>query len=239
VRLAVLLLVLAASGGDAARAYREGRFADAQALFAAAAAEAGDAATPSLLHNLALAALRAGDAAAAEAAAERLVARGGPAFAPFRDFVRGNAAFARCEKAAALASQVEAEPFAFDAAIALAKTAGSLWRAAASARGDWPEARRNAERALLLVADLEAKKKEAEEKRRKSTPDAPPPPPPPEKPPEAEPETEPADAAPALALLSDAEVRKLLDRLDAKEREKLALRRAERRARSGGAEKDW
>lgn len=240
----LLLAFCLATNGDSengARLFREGRFAEALAAFASAETAAGADATPVLLHNLALAALRAGDPARAEAAAERMAARGGPEFAPLRDFVRGNAAFLRAERAALVAREPEAEPFAFDAAIALAATARAAWQRAALSRGeaDWPEARRNAERALLAIAEFEKLKKEAEEKRRKKEKPPPPPPPEPEKPPEAEPAPEEAEVAPALTLLSDAEVRRLLERLNAKEREKLALRRAERRARAGGTERDW
>lgn len=202
------------------RAYRDGRYAEALAAFAVAEQEAGGDASAALLYDLALAALQVGDLTRAEAAAEKAAVRGGAEFAALRDFVRGNVAFARGAGAGAQADTVEAEPFAFDAAIALVQAAAAHWRrAACSRRDDWPQARRNVERALQLVDELQRKKAAAEAKRKRREPDRPKPVPPPVD------QRQPKNEEPPVRELSSDEVRRLFDRLAAKEKEKLILRR--------------
>ncbi len=260
-RLAFLLTATLLAGCDATsdgrEAYREGRFREAHASFAKAAHAAGDSASAELLYDRALAALRDGDPRDAESSARNAAERGAPEVAALADFVRGNAAFARCETAALQASAPEAEPFAFDVAIAAAASARDAWASAASTRADWPEARRNAERALLKIADLREKKAEAERKRSsKSAPRPNPkpvpktkpstdekdpsrPPVPPRPPDDGAPAGEDAAATAQLAELSPSEVQRLFDRLAAKEKEKLDLRRARRQATSADVERDW
>ena len=116
--LPILLLLCASDFPEGVRAFREGRFGDALEAFTEAEKALGDRASAALLHNKALAALRAGKLTDAEASAERAAAAGGPELLPFRDFLHGNTAFARCEHAELQASQPEAEPFAYDLAIA-------------------------------------------------------------------------------------------------------------------------
>ncbi|MEZ5966859.1 MAG: hypothetical protein R3F56_23670 [Planctomycetota bacterium] len=241
--LSILILLGGSSAGGSpdggfdagVRAYREGRFADALAAFAAAEQDAGDAASPVLLYDLALAALRVGDLSKAEAAAEKAAERGGDDFAPRRDFVRGSVAYARAQSAGAQADGVEAEPFAFEAAIALARRAAQQWQhAACSKRADWPQARRNVERALQLVDDLERRKAAAEAKRKRQEPDQAKPkpvPPPDAKPPDAK-------DVPPRPLDLDA-VRRLFDRLAAKEKEKLILRRRVAAPSATAGANDW
>jgi hypothetical protein len=230
-RLTVLLAVALASCGayeDGARAYREGRFQDARAAFAVG----GDERPAELLVDEALAALGAEDLGAAENAAAN--ARSDADVAPVADFVLGNVAFARCALAEKQASTIEAEPFAFDAAIAFADTARNRWTAAAASRDDWPAARRNAERAAVKADDLRRRRIDASDKRRRSrTP--PSPRPAPAKPTDAK---EPAAQADEIPLTRE-QVLALFEQLAAKEKEKLASRRA-RRERSGGeVERDW
>ena len=184
----------------------------------------------------ALHALREGRLRDAEGAAERAVRRGGAPYEALRNFVRGNTAFARCLLAEKQAAMPQAEPFALDVAINYSKAARDSWKAAATSRSDWPEARRNVERALLKIEELEQKKAE-QEKRRKQTDPKPTPQPKPQ------PKTKPTpqkEAKPKLQVkqLPPEEVKKLLDRLAQKEREKLALRRTQRKARMAG-ERDW
>ncbi len=221
------------------RAYAEGRFADALAAFSAAEEKAGDGAPPELLHDKALAALRAGAFVEAENGTRKAADRGGPEFAALRDFLLGNVAFARCEKAALQAGQVEAEPFAFDSAIALAAAARNSWQRAAASRPDWPEARRNVERALLMMEDLVKRKAEAEKKKPKSARETVPGEDP--RPPDggAGTEEEVVKPEPALAPLSPEGLKRLAERLAAIEKEKLALRRSVLSVRGGGAGKDW
>jgi hypothetical protein len=164
----------------------------------------------------ALAALRAGDEDAAEAAAARV---GGG----FGAFVRGNVAFSRSEAAEALAP---------DLAIAQAEDAVASWRFAAASRPDWPAARRNVERGLLRLERLREKRT-----------GKPAPPPEPEAP-EPVPEPPPPEAPEETAELEEGElaprdVLRLLEVVTEKERQKLALRRELRHARAAEVEKDW
>jgi hypothetical protein len=219
------------------RAYEEGRFRDALTAFTAAEQAAGDAASGPLLYNRALAALRAGDLRVAESSAEKAAVRGGPELEGLGDFLLGNAAFARAERAKAESALREADPTALARAIAHAATARDAWQRAAASRADWPEARRNVERALLALDDLRKKKEEAE-KNRQSKKEQPPEPPPPPPRPDEEIEQDPT-AQPDPGELSAAQIAQLLARLDAKEREKRDLRRARQRVRDVAVERDW
>ncbi len=223
------------------RAYREGRFQDALAAFTRAARSRGEDASAELYHNQALAALRSGDLEAAESAAEHAALRGGQGFVAIRDFLIGNVAFVRCGQAELLASQSEAEPFAFDVAIAHAQAARSSWQRAAIQRLDWPEARRNVERALLKLQTLKNKKAQIQKKKEKGPGE---PPPEPER--SAEQSRDREDEAvrdgkpePMTSLLSPEEVLHLLDKLAQKEREKRAVREARRKLQETEVEKDW
>jgi hypothetical protein len=138
-----------------------------------------------------------------------------------------------------------AEPTGFARAIVEVERAAAAWQSAAVSRDDWPEARRNVERALRKLDELRAQKRDAEGKRAERGPppielpppvvDAPrePPPPPPDAPPEE------ALLEPALAPLAPDAVRALLDVLQRKEREKQAIRRAEQDAVGARGERDW
>lgn len=225
--LTLLALLAFGCGDPGLQAYREGRFRDAQEAFRAD----GDDASAARLFNRALAALRAGDLTDAEGAAETAAERGTPEIAALCDFVRGNAAFERCLMAERQASTAAAEPFAFDVAITYAKKARGLWQLAAMSRSDWPEARRNVERALLKEDELRRKKADREEQQRRKAKPRPRP-----RPPDAEPD--PA-VAPQLKELDPDEVLRLLDKLAQKEREKRALRRSHRKGRMAGVERDW
>lgn len=223
--LAALLLLDGDPFAEGMRAYGEGRFADALAAFTAAAEALGEDAPAELHFDRALAALRAGDLAAAEAAANAIPAGADRDVVLRRDFVRANLAFARSEVAGRQASQVEAEPFAFDAAIALAEAARDGWQNVAIERPDWLAARRNAERAVLWIDELRRQRDAAQAKQPKKEPDAPRPQ---EAPPPAPPEELPPD-----------QVRRLLDKLALKELEKRRLRRSRQQAMSSEVPQDW
>jgi len=234
--------ILFAAGDDFAsgvRAYEEGRYRDALAAFTEAQIAAGEEAPAELLFNRALAALRAGDLREAEASAARAAERGGREFAALRDFMRGNAAFQRCAWTEAQANEPSAPPFALDSAIQYAESARAAWQAAAASRDDWPEARRNVERALRKLEELRRKKEEAE----KNRPEQPKPKEPELRPNPPEPEgrttEEETTPEPQLVELSPEEVQRLLDKLGEKEKEKIAMRQARRRARTVEVEKDW
>ncbi|MBW2415610.1 MAG: hypothetical protein JRG76_13985 [Deltaproteobacteria bacterium] len=228
--LTLLALLLFGCGDPGGRAYREGRFRDAHEAFRSA----GDDAPAARLFNRALAALRAGDLTEAETAAEAAAARGTPEIAALGDFLRGNAAFERCLMAERQASTAAAEPFAFDVALTYARKARGLWQLAAMSRSDWPEARRNVERALLKADELKRKKADREEQQRRKTDPRPKPRPPPAPDAVQDPAVE-----PQLEELDPDEVLRLLDKLAEKEKEKRALRRLHRKARMAEVERDW
>jgi hypothetical protein len=235
-----LSLLLAASDpfDTGLLAYREGRFAEALRAFSEAVDAAGEEASPALLYDQALAALRSGALGEAEAAANRAAARGGPDFAARSDFVRANVAFTKCEWTEKQADHPAAPPFALDSAIRYAETARDLWASAAMSRPDWPEARRNVERALLKLEALREKKARAQEPPRKEPEKKPEPRPLPPEPegPLAEEET---SIEPRLEDLTAEEVMRLLDKLEEKEQEKLEMRRARRSRQPVEVERDW
>jgi hypothetical protein len=218
---------------EGARAYAEGRWADAHRAFAAEVAAAGDGADSALLHDAALAALRAGALDEAEALAGR---------SADGEFLRGHAAFLRAGRAEAETAGPRSDASGWDRAIRHATDARDHWARAAAAREGWPEARRNAERAALRIEALEEKRKSAA---RKAAPAG--------RPrvvllPGSEGEdgkgpgektVEDASPGAAAAELPAAEVLGVLDRLAAKEKEKRALRLARRREGGGGTERDW
>ena len=235
--------VLAGCGDFAAgiSAYEEGRFEDAHAAFVRAEEAADGEAGPELSFNRGLAALRAGNSRDAESAAKRVAAADDPEMAALGAFLRGNAAYVQCELAARQADTPMAEPFAFDVAINYGETARDAWIVAAASRADWPKARRNVERAIRMLDELRAKKDEAERRRRKRTEPSPKPNPIPEPPPESGgTTTEEEIAAKAMRVeLNPDQVRRLLEKLEEKEREKIALRRSHRRTRMAEVETDW
>jgi len=241
--LGALTLALAVAGCDRTAPGREawdaGRAGDALSAWNAAAAEAGDAASPELLYDLALAALRTGDFALAATSADAAARRGGEAFGPLRDAVHGSVAFARSEAMEVEAGKPGAPPTTMDKAIALAEDALAAWRAAAASRADWPPVRRNVERALLRLERLRERRAEAQ---RRLAPPPPPTPPPSPTPPPAIPDEQPPPPKtpdPASKDLAPAEVLRLLEVLGEKERQKGLVRRAHRNAPGGDVEKDW
>lgn len=242
-RLLLVLALLAVAGCDATsdgRAlYDEGRFAEALAAFDEAVEAAGDGASARLLYDQALAAVRVGRFAEAEAAARRAAnAPGGTEIAPLCDFVRGNAAFLRSQAAEAEANRPRGEPTAHEWSVASAEDALAAWRSAAASRDDWPEARRNVERALLRIRRLREQKAggrrriDLPREPRPSQPKGPRPAPPQSEEPPERPDTETGELAPE-------QVAGLFELLSEKERQKVEMRRAERRARGGDVEQDW
>src|SRR5262245_64440619 len=95
------VLVFQAAGGFAAgeRAYREGRFGDAAAAFAAEIAARGDAAPAELHYDLALAALAAGELAQAGDAVAQAARSDDGELLRRCAFVRGSVAWQRGEAA--------------------------------------------------------------------------------------------------------------------------------------------
>lgn len=220
------------------RALEAEQWSDADAALRSAVGAAGAKASPELLFDRALAALHVGSGREAEIAAERATVRGGDRFGELTEFLFGNSSYARCERSEARADLPEAEPFAYDVAILQAEKARIAWQTAAVRRGDWPAARRNVERALLKLEQLRRKKQEkVDEQKKKEKPD-----PPKNDPPEPEVEEEEVEQPalePSLQELSPDQVQRLLEKLALKEREKRAMRQAERRERTSAGTRDW
>lgn len=194
------------------------------------------------LFNQSTAALRAGDLVVAEIAAEKAAAHGGPLAWPRRDFIRGNAAFVRCDREELKAYGPAGGVRAIDAALRFAEQARDAWTKAAASRENWPEARRNVERAILKIQKLRAMKEEAESKPNEPPPKKPQPLPAAESGEPQDPGTERRPAPRARATtneLTPEQVAALMDRLAEKEREKVRVRRADQQARRAQVERDW
>lgn len=240
-RWLVLVAVVGLAACDASRdgreAYDEGRFLDALSAFRLA----DDGTSAEIAYDRALAALRAGELEDAEKAADAAAEIDPESFVPLRDFLRGNVAYAHC-----LAAEIEtfrpgADLSSYDRAVALAEIARRHWVAAAMSRGDWSEARRNVERAVLMAQRLAARKAEAaardERTRRPKAPQAKP----------VKPETAPRPKEPPRETeskvleteLSRADVLAILDRLAQVEHQKLDVRRTRRATQPAAVEKDW
>ena len=235
-------LVLLGGGDEFAagvRAYQQGHFAEAYEAFSAAEQACGDDATAELLYNRALAALQVGQLRVAEYSAEKAVVRGGAGFAGLREFLFGCAAFARCERAEAEGSMLDADPTAFGRAMAHCVAARDFWQRAAMSRVDWPQARRNAERAAVKLEELRQKKEDADRQRRARVEKQPQPQP---EPPKTEGPREEVEQTPVPQQQPTGMPPDLLDVLLAKlaqvEKDKRAARRARQRARTGVA-RDW
>jgi hypothetical protein len=167
--------------------------------------------------------------------------------AAHRTFLEGNASFAASEAAEARATAPGGDVRDREAALAHAEDALAAWRTAATSRADWPQARRNVERALIRVERLRRESARTTGERDRPPPrgdgpgDAPPDPSPPPPTPPPPPDI-PADDRPTDVItteLAPADVLRVLDVLAEKERAKQALRRARVAAPTTGTEKDW
>jgi len=220
-------------------AAQQGRMVEAQAAFAALAEAAGPAASPELLQNLALTSLRLQRNRDAEAAAQLLVGLEDRAECAAGHFLLGLSAFQRAERAAAAARLQDAEPMAWQSAQRSAEAALRAFllaeEQADGLRGEWPAARRNAERAHRLLVALRDEAAQQAPPPPKQEPDAP------EPTPEPEPDANPEEQLPEAQLqpLSAAETAQLLQRLQQREREKRLLRQAQQRNAVVAGERDW
>ncbi len=206
-----------------------------QALASLRTAEAAfDRAPDDLLRARLHAAIAAADGIDAEATAEKLAMRTGAE--DLRAFVAGLAEFSRCQVAARQAKMAGADPGAFDRAIRSAALAARDFATASMLHDgrDWPQARRNAERALVVREELVRQKEQQQrDRQREQNPDRPEPPPSPQRVDEEPPRPD------AEAMLTPADLQALLQRLAAAEDEKRGVRRTARDARSAGVERDW
>jgi hypothetical protein len=237
--LALTLLFAGDTFADGVAAYRAGRYDAAQLAFAAAA-RAADGDRAGLFHyDEALAALQAGALDAAEAAARAAATNGGDELRGSCDFLLGSVAFERARAAAVEAHAPGASSQTFDRAIALCDAARQAWQRAALSRVDWPAARRNVERALARLADLERERAQAQQREQEGGEGAGRPPPQPVAVPQPAPTTtKPAAVAPEHELAPE-EVEHLFEKLDEQERKKRLLREASRRATAPAVERDW
>ncbi len=188
--------------------------------------------------NEALAELRVGALDKAAEASRRAEKAGGARLGPLAAFVRGNVAFARSLEAEVEATRPGGDLAYLERALTLTEDALAAWRFAATSRADWPEARRNVERALLRLDSLREKRSTGADPRRRPVVLPPTPPTPPTPDPNAEATTDP-NATVVTTDLAPAEVATLHETLRAKERQRQALRRAQRERATGSVEKDW
>jgi len=232
---------------EGVEAFRAGDFPRAYQALTRAEERRGIDADAQLVFDRALAALQAGELRAAEFCADKALVRAGPLqgvrFEDLRVFLFANVAVRRSMRAEAEAELIDADPTAFTRAILHVDEAVELWKTLVVGRDqeEWPAARRNLERALKRRADLEARREEAEarqnrkkEQELQEIPEEEP------EDPEARPEEQEEKARPQLlAELSQQELARLFEKLEALEKEKRELRRERQRARSRDVEKDW
>lgn len=178
--LALLLvgvfLLLGYPRAEAAAGFAAMEAGDPTAAAEAYAAAVAKKPTRTLLRNLALAALDADELDLAEEAAERLAVQGGSSYdVAWRDFLLGNIAWRRSERAELLARGPVPPAGALEQAIAQTEAAAAAWKAAEGGGGSlWPEAQRNVARAAARLDALRAMAEASES----SQPLAPPEPPP-------------------------------------------------------------
>jgi tetratricopeptide (TPR) repeat protein len=140
--------------------YRSGDIDGAAAIWQRALEAQGEDA-PAVLHiNAALVALAQGDVAIAHQQAELARPKAGAALAPACDFVMAHVAFEQAKAGLRILRGPEAGPADFDRVLGLASVAREFWRRSAIERSDWPQARRNAERAHLLFEALQNRRDE-------------------------------------------------------------------------------
>lgn len=241
----VLLAVAAATVAAVRASLRRGRAAAAWTvgvvLAASACGEAAvDRAAPEW--NAALAARASGDATRSAVALERAAAFAPSRFESASAFLRGMDAW----EAAAAASGV--------AAIEPCRAALREWQAAALDRPDWDALRRDCERALLRIGELERalprpRPDPVVDARRKLAQNAPPTDAPPlpdgsafDAPPEPsanDAATLPATLTALLEPLPESALAQLAQRLDERETAKRAERAKVRRAAAAEVERDW
>ncbi|MHC4837983.1 MAG: hypothetical protein ACYTF3_07335, partial [Planctomycetota bacterium] len=174
--IAGVVLLLGHPRAEAAAGFAAMETGDPLAAAEAYAAAVERKPTRTLLRNLALAALAADELDLAEETAERLAVEGGSSYdVAWRDFLLGNLAWRRSERAELLARGPVPPAGALEQAIAQAEAAAEAWKAADEGRGSlWPEAQRNVARAAARLDALRAMAEASES----SQPQAPPEPPP-------------------------------------------------------------
>lgn len=251
---AAALLVFLLPGCDRTRsgrtAWDAGRLEDARRAFAHEVEDAGSGASQALLFDHALASLATGRWTEADDAAARAMEGDDQGVAGLAAFVRGHVAFERSRLAEVEAARPGADATTAARALADAEDALAFWSEAVLSRSEWPEARRNVERALLRLAGLrERQRADAPDEGPGDGPEAPPPPdgpplpdrprPPPPTPVPPDPTPTPTGAEVVTQALPAEAVPALVERLRAMEAERERVRRARRDERSASVERDW
>lgn len=212
-----------------------GEFERATESFEAALSRAQPREREHLRLALAQAALLAGDLPRATASLEALPEALPAPLAERRALLAAALRHRRAERQAELARTVEAEPFAWQAALRDLEAAEQLWRQALDLglfAGDRPEQRRNWQRTRALRLEFE-RQAAAAQKPPESTPEPPPPG-----------ETEivaeqPQAAPPEPAALGPDDLLLLLERLEARARIKRAEREQRARRSAASGQRDW
>jgi hypothetical protein len=161
-RALVLALMSAAAAADeharGVQLMAEGKFADAVTAFRAAAE--ADPKNAELQYNLALALWRAGDATAAEIAAEKAATLSDGRLASLRDGIHGNLKIDEAQH------KLGGEQPDLQGALSAAQKARDHFVHGAAMRGAPAELTRNLERALALIADIEKKIEEQKQEQK-------------------------------------------------------------------------
>jgi hypothetical protein len=216
-------------------AYRAGRYEESRVAFASELAARGADAPAALRANLAMAALRVQRTQDAEAAARPLLESAVLDDRAWGEFLCAFASFQRGERAAAAARLPDAEPMAWETAVRSVAAAVQGWCRANELRAGWPEALRNAERAVRRLAALERERAAAAPQQQKRTEPVPPEPPPLR----AQPSTEEVQPDLVQAKLSAAELERLRQRLRQVALEKQRTRLLQPRSALVAGERDW
>ncbi len=230
------------------RAFAKADYAAAAAAFAEAIEQEGDRAPIEWRYDHALASFAAGSLDVASDSATRVAQQAEGALRQQALHLLGSIEWKRSEAIAAMAMQVEAEPFLFDQAIERVARARSNWVDAAIGEDAAEESVRNAERALQRLEQLREQKAEKDRQRKAAGAKQKPMAVPDGKDSgeekqggakDGEKDMQDNPLAPLQQELSHEQVDRMFEKLEQRDREKLQLRRSLRAQRSTSAERDW
>ena len=230
------------------RAFAKADYAAAAAAFAEAIEQEGDRAPIEWRYDHALASFAAGSLDVASDSATRVAQQAEGALRQQALHLLGSIEWKRSEAIAAMAMQVEAEPFLFDQAIERVARARSNWVDAAIGEDAAEESVRNAERALQRLEQLREQKAEKDRQRKAAGAKQKPMAVPDGKDSgeekqggakDGEKDMQDNPLAPLQQELSREQVDRMFEKLEQRDREKLQLRRSLRAQRSTSAERDW
>ncbi len=230
------------------RAFAKADYAAAAAAFAEAIEQEGDRAPIEWRYDFALASYAAGSLDAALDSASRVAQQADGRLRQEALHLLGSIEWKRAEAIAAMAMQVEAEPFLFDQAIERVARARASWVDAAIGDDAAPESVRNAERALQRLEQLREQKAEKDRQRKAAGAKQKPMAVPDGKDSgeekqggnkDGEKDAQDNPLAPLQQELSREQVDRMFEKLEQRDREKLQLRRSLRAQRSTSAERDW